>query len=323
MSWNALTAAVGEARGLIAQAAPDDETRAEGDAYVTRVLAATLTPAVLGGTLREDGLSRPLPCHGGPNPDYIMRHAPVQADGRYRLEGRINGSERVGIGLYSFDATGAAIELGYAAFDQDFAIDIAADPGPGGLVIRPEARVLLIRVLHRDSTAEPARLCLTGVPASPGLARGSDDAILAFVAGSVVRTVRQFLAWTAAVGAHPNAFAPPPPELAGAVQGDPDTLYFLGSFDLAEGEWLEAVMPVPNARYWSIHAYDHWFQPLGVPGVDDRNAVTEDGDLRIRIGPDAPAEASNRIDTAGRRRGSLICRIIGNGSCPRTFIRRS
>ena len=44
--------------------------------------------------------------------------------------------------------------------------------------------------------------------------------------------------------------------------------------------------------------------------------------IRIAIGPKTPAEAANRIDTLGRRRGALICRIIGAGACPSAVVRR-
>src|SRR5262245_43536688 len=97
--WEALTQAVLDARALIGAAAPDESVAAEGDAYVTRLAASSLSDATLGHLLLENGLSRPLPTRGGPNPDYIMRYAPIDQARRYRLTGRLNGSERVGVGL--------------------------------------------------------------------------------------------------------------------------------------------------------------------------------------------------------------------------------
>lgn len=333
LGWTALDAAVAEARVAIAAAAVDDAVAAEGEAYVTRVIASALGGAVLGHLLQENGLARPLPCYGGPNPDYIMRHAPIDITRRYRLEGRINRSERIGVGLYSFGPNGAPLEEGYAVIAPDdcgadggFALDIAADAqGPGTLAIRPAARVLLIRVLHRDPLAEPARLRLTGGPPAAGLAlmTGSNDGALAFVAQSLGNNVREYLKWTAAVRSHPNRFDLAPPELAETVQGDPDTQYYLGSFDLADGEWLEATMPANTSGYWSVNAYNFWFEHLQTPGAHDRNAQPGlDGRIRIAIGPQLPADATNRIDTLGRRRGSLICRIIGTGGCPETKVSR-
>jgi hypothetical protein len=81
VSWDVLHEAVAEAREAVAALAPDPIVAADGEAYVVRVLAAGLGGAVLGHLFQQDGLSRALPCYGGPNPDYIMRFAPVDASG--------------------------------------------------------------------------------------------------------------------------------------------------------------------------------------------------------------------------------------------------
>ena len=332
--WDELAAAVTDARALIAAAAPDAATAAEGEAYVTRVMTSALGAAVLGHLLHQDGLSAPLPCQGGPNPDYLMRHAPVDESGRYRLEGRLNGSERVGVGLYSFKEGGGLLERGYAEFDASncgadgrFGLDLASDAvGSSSQAIGAGVRVMLARILHRDPEREPARLRFSGgVPASGlSLATGTNDGALGFVARSLGNNVREYLKWTSAVQAHPNRFEPAPPHLAETVQGDPGTQYFLAGFDLAEEEWLEVTMPADVGGYWSVHAYNHWFEHLQTPGVDDRNARADaDGRIRMAIGPNVHAQHANRIDTLGRRRGSLICRIIGTGGCPSTDVRRA
>jgi hypothetical protein len=326
--WEALNAAVAEARALIAAEAPDAAVAAEGEAYVTRVLAAALGSAVLGHLFVEDGLSRALPTYGGPNPHYVMRHAAIDPAGSYRLKGRLNGSERVGVGLYRPGANGGTpIEVGYVAFEPGdcdarggFALDLSAGAGrPRGLAIPPEARILLIRILHRDPAAEPARLRLSGGAPARDLAlmTGSPQGALGVVAFMLRSNVRQYLQWTAAVLRHPNRFESAPPELAEGVQGDPDTQYFLGGFDLAEDEWLAVTMPADLSGYWSVHAYNYWFEHLQTPGVHDRNARADPGGrVRIAIGPAPPKDAANRIDTLGRRRGALICRIIGAGGFP-------
>ncbi|HEX7856391.1 MAG TPA: DUF1214 domain-containing protein [Sphingobium sp.] len=334
MSWQALDAVQAEARTLVAAAAPDAATAAEGEAYVSRVMTAALGPALLGHLLAEDGLARPLPCHGGPNPDYVMRHAGIDPTRRYRLEGQINGSERVGVGLYSIGPNGAPLEVGYTVFtpescgtDGGFRLDIAADAaGPGSLAIPTNARILLIRILHRDPLIDPARLRLAGGPAPSGLAlaSGSHDGALAFVARTLGNNVREYLKWTAAAVERRNRLDSAPPELAATVQGDPDTLYFLGSFDMTGDEWLEVTMPQLLSGYWSLHAYNHWFEHLQTQGVHDRNVIADpDGRIRIAVGPARPEGALNWINTMGRAKGSLICRIIGEGSCPTACTRDS
>lgn len=322
MSWDALNAATAEARALVAAEAPDAVTAAEGEAYVSRVVTAALATAFMGHRLTQNGLSMPLPVYGGPNPDYIMRHSAIDAAGRYRLEGRINGSERIGVGLYTLGQNGAPLIAGYTAMDRDdcdadgsFAIDMAAGvSGPGTLAIPEGARIMMVRVLHRDGSP-PAHLDFTGgAPArGPTLVTGSNDGALAFAANTVRANVFEYMKWVAAARDLPNCLAAAPSELAETVVGDADTQYFLGGFDLAEGQWLEIVMPAGLTGYWSLHAYNYWYEHLVTPGVHDRNAVrSPDGTVVISVGPDAPADAQNRIDTLGRRKGAFVCRIVGS-----------
>ena len=329
MSWDALAAAVAEARAAIAAAAPDPATAAEGEAYIARVAAAALGGAVLGHLFQADGLSSALPCQGGPNPDYLMRFAAIDPAGSYRLEGRLNDSERVAVGLYGHGAQGGlvpkanmAFESGACAADGSFVLDLGS---AAGLEISSDTRMLLIRVLHRDPAGVPAKLTFTGGPARIGLAlaTGTADGALEFVARSLATNVREYLRWSAAARGLANRLAPAPPELADAVQGEAETSYFLGGFDLAPGEWLEVTMSDEPAGYWSLHAYNYWYEHLQSPGVHDRNARVDDGGrIRIAVGPELPGGALNRIDTLGRRRGAFICRIIGEGECPTTAVRR-
>jgi hypothetical protein len=332
VSWDVLHAAVAEAREAVAAMAPDAAIAAEGEAYVVRVMAAGLGGAVLGHLFQQDGLSRALPCYGGPNPDYIMRFAPVDAGGHYRLEGRLNGSERVGVGLYSYGPNGAPLAAGYAAFDEancaadgSFALAIDGGEGGGGLTIEPGTRVMLVRVLHRDPDSDPARLRFTGGAPQQGLAlaAGSAEDALAFVARSLAQNVREYLKWTAAARDLPNRLDLAPAELTATVQGDPDTQYYLGGFDLGEGEWLEVTMPLGLTGYWSLHAYNYWYEHLQTPGAHDRNAQADaEGRVRIAVGPVLPARAVNRINTLGRRRGAFVCRMIGGGERPEAIVRR-
>lgn len=320
--WDVLNTTITEVRALVAAEAPDPEVAAEGEAYVTRVVTAALSGAVMGHRHIQGGLATALPVYGGPNPDYIMRHAMVSPDGRYRLEGRLNGSERVGVGLYTTGPNGAPLIAGYTAFDRSncgpegtLSLDIAADAsGPGTLAIPAGARILMFRVLHRDNSP-PAQLDLTGAPPQrgPTLVGGSNDAALAHVANMVRSNVTEYLKWMVAARNLPNQLDAAPAELADTVVGDAGTQYFLGGFDLGEGEWLEVTLPASLSGYWSLHAYNFWYEHLITPGAHDRNAVaSEDGMIRIAVGPELPADAVNRIDTLGRRRGAFVCRIVGN-----------
>ena len=320
--WAALDAAVAAARAEVAAVAPDAATAAEGDAYVIRILTTGLSDAFLGHLMTEHGLSRALPTRGGPNPDYRMVHAGLDPARRYRLEGKLNASERVGVGIYSFGPGGSADLSAYAAFDATstdavgrFALNVAADAaGPGTLPIKPGARVIMMRTLHRDPEGEPARLALKGGPPirDLALAQGSTAAALAQVARGLRTSITTFLEWTAVTAAAPNRFLAEEPALTQGVQGDPDTIYYLGYYQLQPGEWLEVTLPQGITGYWSLHAYNHWCESLPGASAGNNSAIADaDGRIRIAIGPDNAGDAPNRIDTLGRRRGVLICRIIG------------
>ncbi|MEO7656670.1 MAG: DUF1254 domain-containing protein [Sphingomicrobium sp.] len=322
-AWDTVHAAVATARAEVRAAAPDKATAADGEAYVARILTTCLTDAFLGHLTVEGGLTRALLTRGGPNPDYRIYSAPIDQAGRYRLEGRLNGSERVGIGTYSF-ANGVAVISNYTAFDagtgDGFALDVSADvEGPNTLTILPGARMFTIRVLHRDPRAEPARLVLTGGPPVRDLclAQGSTEAALGQVAQALVGSIRMFLEWSAVTSMSKNAFIAEEPKMAQGVQGDPDTIYYLGAYDLADGEWLEVVLPPNISGYWSLHAYDHWCEHLPGASMGDNAAIADgDGTIRIAIGPSTGTATPNCIDTLGRKSGALIIRAISTGSVP-------
>jgi hypothetical protein len=330
--WEAVNAALAAARAEVLAAAPDSAIAAEGETYLMRVLTACLNDAFLSHLFTESGLTRVLPVRGGPNPDYKMAVATLDQTRRYRLDGWLNNSERVGVGIYSFGPGGSANISSYVAIDRDsvesgFSVDIATDAqGPRALAIRPDARVLMIRILHRDPCGAPARLVLSGGPPFSDLtqAQGNADAALRHVAQTLLRSIRSFLEWSAVTSAAVNRFHAETPSLAQTVQGDPDTTYFLGSFNLKHGEWLEVTMPAGIPGYWSLHAYNYWCESLPGAGVGDDSCITEaDGTVRIDVGPTAGGDAPNRVDTRGRERGALICRFIGatQVTVPATVVR--
>lgn len=324
MNWDTFNTSLASARATLLAAAPDGATAAEAEAYLMRLTSSALNDAFLSQHFSRDGLTRSLPTRGGPNPDFLMCHAAIDSTRRYRLEGCLNDSERVGIGLYSFSANGVALLAGYRAFDRKsavaegrFTLEIAADAkGPRVLAIPSEARVLLIRTLHRNPHGYPAALTLTGGSESRGLAIEGTDLALTQAARSVLGGVHQFMVWSRLTSASANQFIAPPPDIAEAVRGDPDITYYLGYYALDDGECLEVSVPAVSG-YWSLHAYTHWLESLPGAGVHDLNAQPEcDGSFRVRIGPSIPSETRNRIDTLGRERGVLIFRTIGTPHIP-------
>ncbi|MGO9103188.1 MAG: hypothetical protein ACLP9Y_28495 [Mycobacterium sp.] len=332
--WGAFDDKVRMARGEILAAAPDAPTAAAGEAYLARVLTSCLADAFLSDLLCEGGLIKVFPTRGGANPDYLMSGTRIDPTRRYSVAGHLNDSERVGIGLYTLTAEGVMLLRGYAALDasttQDGRFDLDLGPDDSGsvsLAIAPDASFLVVRILHRRPDSRPAEVRLHGGEQPSSLqvpARGVDDA---FARAGVVllNTVRQFLEWSRLTSAQPNRLASPPDEVAGSVQGDPGTIYYLGYFELDNDAWLEVTVQSRITGYWSLYAHNHWLD-TAIAGIHDLSAVPDnDGCIRIRIGPGVPVKLANRVDTGDCRRGFLIWRSIGAenpGPLVRTAVRK-
>lgn len=325
--WQGLESALTTLRAELQATAPDEATAAEGDAYLLRVMTAGLNDVLLGHLNTENGLSRAQPVRGAPNPDYRIYHAGIEPSRRYRLQGCLNGSERIGVGLCAFGGKGESLLTGYAVFGPDtvdsrghFTLEIGPDvSGPNTLPVTPDTRVLIVRILHRSTEEQSGSVRLSGAtaPRDLTLATGGSDGALSQAGQMALRSVRQFLRWSQLCAAAPNRFQTPPPEIAAEAQGDPDTTYCLGYYELEEGQWLEVLMPEGLAGYWSLHAYNHWCESLPGAGVHDLNAVPgDDGRIRVRIGPALPSGLANGVDTLGRRRGVLVFRSIGSTAAP-------
>lgn len=319
--WKQLHKSVETLNQEIRQCAPDAATADEGEAYVARVLTSCLNDSFLGHMLTQDGLSRALPTRGAPNPDYIMQHALLDSARSYQLTGCLNDSERVGVGLFRV-GEGGSVEIAEYLFvnasntDQsgNFLIDISAGAeGANALDLQPDACILLVRTLHRNSNGLPARLRLLGAtaPADLTLTGGSTVAALSRAAQITSGSVRQFMSWSEHASAYPNQFRGEIEGLAQTMQGDPDTQYFLGYFELADNEALQVTIPSGLDCYWSVHAYNHWCEYL--PGASAHNLNTQtnsDGTITLNVGPGVSADTPNPIDTKGRKRGVLVCRVV-------------
>lgn len=334
--WVSLNAALATARAELSSAAPDPVTDVESESCLARVVTSSLNDNFFRHQLTVNGLTRSVPTMGGPNPDYLLCSAPLDPTRRYRLEGCLHDSERVAVGLYSLGVGGSLLPAGQASFKQAelgtdgrFALDLAADArAHGSLKIQSDARVLLVRTLHRNPDGRPAALTLTGgaAPSGPAFPAETSESGLEQAAQRTLRTVRQYIEWARLISATPNHFALPDPSIAETARGDADTEYFFGYYELREGEWLETLVPGGLTGYWSLHAYSHWLEALPGAGVHDLSAATDpDGRVRVRVGPAVPPDLPNPVDTLGRRRGVLIFRAIGASGLrvPNTVVRSS
>jgi len=302
--------------------APGDQVACEADAYVLRVYAASLNDTVLAHHFMQDGLSRAIPVRGCPNPDYILRHASLNGSGSYRLSVTLNESERVGVGLYRRTAQGSLESADYRVIDADnvdsagkFVLSIAQSPDSShSMSLSADTTILLIRILHRRE-GSPAQTRLEGAPSRQDLtlAGGTPEAALSQAIEATQRSIHQFLSWSAQASSFPNQLRLGVQGLSQSLQGDPDTIYALGYFDLGENQVLKVTMPANLTGYWSLHAYNHWCEYIPGASVHDKSARGDNhGGIVAFIGPTGSPEMGNFLDTQGRAKGILIGRFMGS-----------
>ena len=132
---------------------------------------------------------------------------------------------------------------------------------------------------------------------------------------TVAAVVGQFLGWTASFAAHPHEIRPIEPELLAFAQGDPDTSYNYGYYDLGpDVAWIIEFEP-PECEYWNIQLGNHWLESLDFEYYPTNlnhhtAAVEDDGTVRVVVARRDPGHP-NWLDTAGHARGGLALRWVG------------
>jgi hypothetical protein len=340
-TWTALCEQLRETGLEVLRAAPESElARAEGLRYVSRLFRYAVHAQLEPRAPARPRISFEAMRVGGDNPDYRYGSAPLAASLQYRLRGRLNDAARLGIGTYSGGlGTGKGLACtGYVTSDAlaigpDGAFELLisagrAGPEPGQrsvLPMQPDTNALLIReMLLQPGVDRPAEFALECLEPGPGGAALDADTLHAgltrtpaFVAG----IVRQFLRWTAAFEAHPNAIRPLDPSLLAAAQGDTTTRYLNGYFRLPSGEHaLEIRFEPPACEYWNLQLCNHWLESLdtvvGAANHNHRTAKREpDGSVRFVVALRDPG-IGNWLDAAGHLEGGIAMRLVGAETPP-------
>lgn len=322
-TWRRLVATLPIAEQAVLDVAPDDATADEGIAYIGRCFAAALDQVLNAEQRIAGGLTFVQHAKGGANPDYRMAQAWLGPEAVYRLSGKLNGAARIAIGLYKPRPGFGLIIDAYVSTDDfpvdekgRFSITIGGPPTDAAqphLAPSPGGSILITRELRLLPGDVPAELQLELLQ---GPANQTPLALKDRLAPAIVQMgpiIEEFLRWTKTLTEQPNRIMPLPDALNDKVQGDPDTHYFSGSFDLEEGEALRIEVAPPECRYWMIQALNYWLEPI--PGANFNNATArmENGRATFSVGPSDP-RAPNWLNTQGRRRGTLFFRTVGAAS---------
>lgn len=299
--------------------APDEQTRAQADAYLARLTVYGLESQFLAGQREQHGLNYFAPRIGGYNPDYRVVQAFIDPRRCYRLSGCLNGAYRLGMGIYSAFPGGRLQLDAYATqreIDVDaqgrFAVTIEAGSATRNrLPLQLTSNMLLLRELDLRPGDKPAELKLECLDREPGAASGVRAGSLVAAQQFIEGMLGQFLQWTQRFTACCNRMMPLPEDLDQAVRGDPGTRYYVGSFDLAEDEHLEIDIPGVNCDYWGLALTSHWLEPLPSHLNHATARPDADGVCRVRLcRRAATGVVRNTLDSGGLQRGVIWYRTI-------------
>ncbi len=334
-TWAELCDALKSAGELVLANAPDDDfDRAEGYRHLARLTSHFLRAQLDESDPAKAVISTTSPKIGLDNPDYVYAGARLSPEFTYRLRGDLNDVAMLGIGVFS-GALGTPKGLVRDAYvttndlemeDGRFELILSRDEHPGNwLALGPETNALNVRqTVLRRREQKPASLELTRIdegakplPLEPAQLVGALDR----VGATVPAIVSQFQAWRASFQEHPFEIREIDPRFLAAAQGDPNTIYLYGYWELADDEVYEIVLE-PPARfdYWNLQIGNHWLESFDYLHYDthvnhETAHVDDDGRVRIHVAANDPGEP-NWLDTAGHRRGALALRWVGADTPP-------
>jgi len=315
-AWLDLQNAVASAERAVVAAAPDEETAQEGLAYVGRCLASALDGALSPERHLKGGLYYAEHLEGGANPDYRMGQAVIMPGARYRIGGSLNGAIRFGVGLYS-PKPGFGLTLqAYSSVDGRnsdangrFSLTIGPD-ADSSLLSSANSRVLITRELTLRRGDAPAAISLERLDAAP-VEPGPDLAARLMPAQAQMGPIfEEFLRWSELLATAPNCIIPLPDTLNDKVQGDPDTRYFSGYFNLQPGEALRVDVAIPPCTYWMIQTLTHWLEIIPGANYNGATALLSGDGATFWISASDPGHP-NWLDTRGRARGAIFFRTLG------------
>ena len=313
---------------VLANAPADAFDRAEGLRYAGRIASYALRNFIEESDPAAPQLAA-LPKLGGDNPDYLYSRAAISGEFEYRLRGTRGEASFLGFGSYHGDVgTEEGLRVsGYLAGAEletdgegNFEIGISCREQPGNwLPMLPETSQLMIRQAlvdrrrQRPAQFEIERLGERGAPRP--LDAETYTRQLQQAGSYVEGAIAQFLAWSRNFAESPNQVLPLDPTLAGNAQGDPNTHYYGGYYEIGADEALLIDLQPPACEYWNLQLCNHWLESLDyehhVVHVNHHGAVPDaTGRVRVVVAHREPA-LPNWLDTAGHQRGGMFLRWVG------------
>ena len=303
--------------------------RVEGYRYLARLVNYSLSKFLDPPNIERPIIDYNSPRIGGDNPDFLYGQILISGSNDYRIHGNKNDAFNISFGSY-YGGLGSDKGLQCSGNIQLKELSIGNDGGFDILVSQNnnqgnwlptinETNSILIRqtILHRDiDTPADINIELINSSFSDQIKQPLNSSQLAdslnlsgmFVEG----VVKQFLHWTHNFKSKPNEINPTDPELLKFANGDPDTFYHNGYFELNSDEVLLVELDPPDCEYWNIQVTNYWLESLDyLDFCTHFNHATakadNDGKYRFIISPKDPG-LYNWINTAEHYCGCISLR---------------
>lgn len=299
----------------------NDRERADGEAYVVRMLTAVTQNSVL--RLDPDrpafvAMAETVRHLGAAGPDIDYDVAAVRPGERHLVRGRRGGATYVGITVYAGAGPGGAS----AIVDS---VDVDAIVGPDDTFTwefsHPSAVRVIVRQYFHDRASQHRgtwtieRVDTAVEPAPARSLMGSTEVRLRITnAADTLRWNAQLNdLWTPDLRSSPNRFVRQTADDIVAAIPNPDVVYSTAWWKLDDADHVLVIDLVPPVTaYWSLQLCDRWFQsyPDRRANLHDRQVVPNaDGSVTIVVADGDPG-VPNWLDTSGHRTGVLFFRWL-------------
>lgn len=334
--WDDFCDALKEAGRIVRSAhAPQDAfNQAEGYRYLTRLLRGGLESYLE----FSDPMFPQLRCGahetiklGADNPDNRYESAPIRSQHEYRITGKRNTVNYLGISttINKYGSGGTMEVTGHIdhremeiAEDGTFEIIVSRQEKPGNwLPMGKDSNSILVRQTFQDRSGErAAELKVERIGASEDrpepfspekLQRGLVGATM-WVQGAA----QMFENWAESFLPTINELPPADQAYCQSIGGDPNIFYFHSAWQLADDEVYVIEAPdIPPCQTWNFQLDNWWMESLDYRHhtihVNKHTAhYQEDGSVRLVISHRDPG-VPNWIETAGHNMGTMCWRWIG------------
>lgn len=340
-SWDQFCDALKEAGQIIRsdKAPKDPMNQAEGYRYLARLLRGGLESYLE----FSDPLFPTLRCGthetiklGADNPDNRYESAPINAQYDYRISGKRNTVDYLGIStiINKYGSGGTMEVTGHIDHrqmdieeDGSFEIIVSRSEKPGNwLPMGEQSNSILVRQTHQDRVNEVvAEMTIERIGASEErpqaltaekLERGLVGATL-WVQGAA----KMFEDWAESFLPSLNELPPADQAYCQSIGGDPNIFYFHSSWQLADDEVLVIDAPeIPQCQTWNFQLDNWWMESLDYRyhqiHVNKHTAHYQpDGSVRVIVSHTDPG-LPNWIETCGHNMGTMCWRWIGADKHP-------